>query len=153
MVRRKLLITLLALIIVGCAGLGLRESLKVYVAGIEPLPGQGMEARFALKLRIQNPNDHAFEFDGVALDLDLRGMSFASGVSDQRGSVPRFGETLVTVPVTVPATAIVRQALGLATGERGKVEYRLRGRLGGVGFGSARFDSHGEIALPSAGEK
>ena len=34
---------------------------------------------------------------------DLRGMSFASGVSDQRGTISRFGETVITVPVTVPA--------------------------------------------------
>lgn len=147
--RRALLIAVLTIILSGCALFGLREPLRVSVAGIEPLVGQGMEARFAVQLRIQNPNDTPINYDGIALDLDLRGMSFASGVSDQRGVVPRFGEAIITVPVTVSATAMIRQAFGLATGDRTKVDYRLRGHLGGVGLGGPRFDSKGEIALPA----
>jgi len=146
---RALFIAILAVILTGCALFGLREPLRVSVAGIEPMAGQGMEARFAVRLRIQNPNDKPLNFDGIVVDLDLRGKSFASGVSDQRGTVPRFGETVITVPVTVPATAMIRQAFGLATGDRTKVDYSLRGRLGGMGFGGARFDSKGEIVLPA----
>ena len=107
-----------------------------------------MEARFTVKLRIQNPNDASIDFDGVSLDLDLRGMSFASGVSDQRGTVPRFGETVVTVPVTVPATSIIRQVFGLATDDRRQVAYQLRGRLNGGGLWGTRFDASGEIEIP-----
>jgi LEA14-like dessication related protein len=146
--RRLMFLVVLAFLVVGCAGLTLREPLHVSIAGIEPQEGQGMEARFTVKLRIQNPNDASIDFDGVSLDLDLRGMSFASGVSDQRGTVPRFGETVVTVPVTVPATSIIRQVFGLATGDRGKVDYQLHGRLGGVGLGGTRFDASGEIEIP-----
>jgi hypothetical protein len=65
--------------------------------------------------------------------------------------VPRFGETLVTVPVTVPATAMIRQVLGLATaapGDRMKVDYTLRGKLAGPTFNSVRFDTRGELQLP-----
>lgn len=148
--RRHLLLALVALPLAGCAGFGLREPLRVTVAGLEPLPGEGMEARFILKLRVQNPNETALDFDGVAVDLALAGKDFASGVSDQQGRVPRYGETLIAVPVTVPATAIVRQILGIATTGRppDKLDYRLRGRLGGTGVGGARFASKGELALP-----
>lgn len=146
--RRTMFLAVLAFLVAGCAGLGLREPLHVSVVDIEPRAGQGMEARFTVKLRIQNPNDAPLDFDGVSLDLDLRGKSFASGVSDQRGSVPRFGETVIAVPVTVPATSIIRQVFGLATGDRGKVEYQLRGRLGGVGLGGTRFEASGEIEMP-----
>jgi len=148
--RRHLLLALVALPLAGCAGFGLREPLRVTVAGLEPLPGEGMEARFILKLRVQNPNETALDFDGVAVDLALAGKDFASGVSDQQGRVPRYGETLIAVPVTVPATAIVRQILGIATTGRppDKLDYRLRGRLGGIGVGGARFVSEGELALP-----
>jgi hypothetical protein len=77
-------------------------------------------------------------------------MSFASGVSNQRGTIPRFGESVITVPVTVPATTIIRHAFGLATGDRTKADYRLRGQLGGQGFAIGRyFDSKGEITLPA----
>lgn len=109
-----------------------------------------MEARFAVHLRIQNHDDIPLDYDGVALDLDLRGTSFASGVSNQQGMIPRFGETVITVPVTVPATAIIRHAFGLATSDHIKVNYRLRGKLGGPGFALGRhFDSKGEITLPT----
>ena len=146
--RRQVLLALTAVSLAGCAGLRLREPLRVSVAGLDPLPGEGMEARFVLKLRVQNPNESALDFDGVAVDLELGGKDFASGVSDQRGSVPRFGETLVAVPVTVPATAILRQIVGIATTGKppSKLDYRLRGRLGGLG--GARFSSQGELALP-----
>ena len=137
-------------ILSGCATFAVNDPLRISVAGLEPLEGKGMEARFAVQLRVQNHGDKPLDYDGVALDLDLRGMSFASGVSDQRGTIPRYGETIITVPVTVPATAIIRHMFGFATGDQTRVDYRLRGQLGGAGFGGGRnFDSQGEITLPT----
>ena len=139
----------LSYILSGCASFVLQDPLRISLAGIDPLEGRNMEMRFAVQLRIQNHSDKALDYDGIALDLDLRGMPFASGVSDQQGTIPRYGETTVTVPVTVPAIAIVRQLFDLANGDRAKVDYRLRGRLGGPGFGMGKsFDSKGEIILP-----
>jgi LEA14-like dessication related protein len=135
-------------ILAGCAGLGTRESVQVNVVGIEPLPGEGMEARMAVKLRVQNPNDSALDFDGVSITLDVRGATFGTGVSGERGSVPRYGETVITVPVSVSALTALRQAIGIATGDRSRVDYVLRGRLSGAGFGGMRFESKGEIDLP-----
>lgn len=147
---RYLLLTMLLLLLAGCASLGLREPARVTVAGLEPLPGEGLEARFLVKLRVQNPNDVALDFDGVVLDLELQGKGFASGVSDQRGSVPRYGERLIEVPVTVPVTAIIRQLFGMTGGEPlQKVSYRLQGRLGGIGLAGAYFDTRGELELPA----
>jgi LEA14-like dessication related protein len=145
MKRHTLLFAVLILILSGCA-LWLREPLRVSVAGLESLPGQGLEARFTVQLRIQNPNDKALSFNGISLSMDLAGKSFASGVSDQSGTVPRFGEIVVAVPVTVPALAMVRQAIGLAQGERRtKIDYEVRGRLGGA----ATFETLGDIPLPA----
>ena len=36
-------------------------------------------------------------FGGTALELEVNGKTLATGVSDQRGSVPRFGETVLVV--------------------------------------------------------
>ncbi|SAK58100.1 late embryogenesis abundant protein [Caballeronia hypogeia] len=136
----------------GCAGFFNRDAMRVTVAGIEPLEGQGLEMRFAVKLRVQNPNDSPVDFDGVALDLDLNGRAFASGVSDQRGSVPRFGETVLTVPVTVSAFSVARQAFGFASGNTvSKVSYAVRGKLAGGAFGGARFTDSGYVDLPGMG--
>jgi len=108
-----------------------------------------MEVRFAAKLRVQNPNEAPIDYDGVAIDLQVRGSAFASGVSDARGTIPRYGETVLTVPVTVSAFAIVRQALGFASGDRSKIDYDLRGKIGGSTFGSVRFESKGVLELPT----
>lgn len=153
--RRLIQLILFALLLAGCASLSPREPVRVNVAGIEPLPSEGLEARFEVRLRIQNPNDRPVSFDGVFLELELEDRDLGSGVSDQKGTIPRFGEALVKVPVTVPFTAVVRQVFGFA-GRRdvgGKVSYHLRGRLGGIGFGGVRFDKRGEIGLPSAKSK
>lgn len=130
----------------GCAGWPVGEPPRVLVAGLEPLPGEGMEVRMAVKLRVQNPNPTPIDFQGLSLALDLRGQSFASGVSPQAGSVPGFGEVLLTVPVTVSALAVVNQLITLATRDDRRLDYALRGRLGAA-TGGLRFESRGEFEL------
>jgi len=133
-------------LLAGCAGLGLREPIQVNLVGIDPLPGEGMEIRMAVKLRVQNPNDTALDYDGVSIALDLHGNSFATGVSAERGSVPRFGEAVISVPVSVSALAAVRQFIGLAsTKDKPAADYALRGRLSSTGFGGVGFEAKGEI--------
>lgn len=146
----------LILIFSGCALFKQQEQLRISVAGIEPLEGKGMEARFAVQLRVQNHSASPLGYEGAALNLDLYGASFASGVSDQRGTIARFGEAIITVPVTVPATALLRHVFELAANDNSrakpKVDYRLRGLLGGPGLGGGqRFDVKGEFTLPTAG--
>jgi LEA14-like dessication related protein len=148
---RRLALLALALPFAGCALSPLADPLRVELAGLESLPGEGMELRFMVRLRVQNPNPSEVAYDGVALELDLRGQRFASGVAPLSGSVPRFGEVVLAVPVTASGLALARQLIGLMReGERGrigKVGYAMRGKLGGVGLGSARFESTGEIDL------
>lgn len=142
---------LLAVGLAGCAGLG-RDRLRVTVAGFEPLQGQGMELRFAVRLRLQNPTETAVDYDGVALEFEVNRMSLASGVSDVRGSLPRYGETVLTVPVTISAFSIVRQALGLAAGEAlDEVPFEMNGKLGGGALGALRFSERGTLNLARLG--
>jgi len=143
------LLALLLLAVSGCAGLVGTDPLHVSLAGVESLPGEGLELRMAVKLRIQNPNDAPVSYDGAALTLELRGLDFASGVSDAQGSVPRFGEAVLVMPVTVSAYAIARQISTFARGDRSKVTYVARGKLAGSGFGGMRFESKGEFDLPA----
>lgn len=143
------LLSVLLLVLSGCAAFSQRDPLNVQVAGIQPLPGEGLELRMNVKLRIQNPNDTALDYNGVALDLEVNGRRLASGVSDARGSVPRFGETVLSVPVTVSAFSAARQALGLAEHiGLDEVPYVLRGKLAGGLFGTQRFVEKGTLELP-----
>jgi len=135
-------------LLAACAALGLREPVQVSVIGIESLPGEDLELRMAVKLRVQNPNDVAIDFDGISLTLDLRGARFASGVSAERGHVPRFGEAVISVPVSVSAFALARQIVKIAGKEPPQFDYVLRGQLSGLVIGGMHFESKGEIALP-----
>jgi LEA14-like dessication related protein len=144
-----LLAILAAALLGGCAVAPARDPLQVTVAGIESLPGEGLELRMLVRLRVQNPNDAPLDYDGVYLKLDVLDKTFATGVSSERGSVPRYGETVIGVPVTVSALRMVTHVLGMLDGKPiGKVNYRLEGKLDGIGFGSTRFQSQGELTLP-----
>jgi LEA14-like dessication related protein len=81
-IRRAALVGLAVSALAACAGLGLREPVRVSLAGLEPLAGAGMEARFVARIRVQNPNEAPIAYDGLSVEVDLNGRSFASGVSD-----------------------------------------------------------------------
>ncbi|HEU4603645.1 MAG TPA: LEA type 2 family protein [Steroidobacteraceae bacterium] len=136
----------------GCASLQQHDPVQVMVAGIQPLQGEGMELRMLVKLRVQNPNDTPIEYNGVALQMKVQGKTFATGVSDAYGSVPRFGETVIEVPLTVSAFRMARQVFGLMgdTSAPTKLAYEMTGKLNGPGFRAVRFRETGDFALPAA---
>jgi LEA14-like dessication related protein len=139
------------LLAAGCATLQGSDPLQVTVVGIEPLQGEGMELRLMVKLRVQNPNDAPIDYRGVALTMDVQGKTLASGVSDSSGTVPGFGESVISVPVSISAFRMVRQAIGLATdhGTR-KITYEMQGKLSGSLFSTRRFTTHGDFELPAS---
>lgn len=152
--RRRMFLSLLGLplVVSGCALSPFADPLRVELVGLQALPGEGLELRFLARLRVQNPNDADLAYDGIALDLDLRGARFASGVAPMQGRLPRFGEVVLAVPVTVSGLAMARQLLSLVRegeqqGRIGRVDYRVSGKLGGIGPMGARFLSEGSIDL------
>ncbi|MEE4733027.1 LEA type 2 family protein [Pseudomonas alliivorans] len=148
---RMVLSGLLILALSACTLLPNRDPLTISVAGIDPLPGQGLELRMAVKLRVQNPNETAIDYSGVALDLDVNGRLLASGVSNQHGSIGSFSEAVLVVPVSVSAFAALRQALGLSQTQRlDNLPYMLRGKLAGGLFGTMRFRDSGTLDLRQA---
>ncbi len=136
----------------GCAGLPSHTAPHVDLAGIDSLPGEGLELRFMLKLRVQNPGDADLRYDGVWAEVELRGQPLASGGAPVTGVVPRFGEAVVMLPVTASGLSIARQVMSLLrssqeTHSAGPVAYVIRGRLGGTGLKDGSFESRGEIDL------
>ncbi len=148
--RHALVLFIVAMLLQGCASLQGRDPLQVTVAGIEPLQGEGMELRLLVKLRVQNPNDSPVAYNGVALEMNVQGKTFASGVSDASGSVARFGESVIEVPMTISAFRMVRQAIGMMRGGgTDKIQYEMKGKLSGSGFGTNRFSTKGEFDMPT----
>ena len=147
MIRRAACLVFVIAALAAC-GIGLREPLRVSLAGLESIPGEGLEVRFLARIRVQNPNDASITYSGLSAELDLNGRSFASGVSAASGEIPRFGESVIELPLTVPGTAVVRQVLGFLGGAPSKATYHVKGFLNTGTFGRAPFDSIGEVEMP-----
>lgn len=141
----------------GCASLtNSADAPSVSVVGFEPLPSEGLEARFALKLRVQNPNEALLSYNGLSVKLDLDGKGLASGVSNATGDIARFSEEVLTIPVSISAFGVMRQLFALAKtggGEQGAlnrpIAYKLTGKFGAAPgtFGTTRFSDAGELDL------
>lgn len=142
------LLVLFTTLLTGCASLAPGDPLQVTVAGIDPLPGEGLELRLMVRLRVQNPNDVPVDYDGVYLQLDVQDKTFATGVSDRGGTLPGFGESLISVPVSVSAMRMARQFTGMLDGKPvDKISYKLTGKLGGGLLATRSFETRGEFAL------
>ena len=149
---RKLILLLLTAGLGACASLSFTDPLNISVAGVQPLPGEGLELRLAITIRIQNPNDAQVNYTGAALDLDLNGRKLASGVSDAAGTVPRYGEAVFTIPVTITAFDVARQLLGfMGDSDSRDISYRVRGKLEGGFFRTRRFSDEGSFQMPTPG--
>ncbi|MGK0159171.1 LEA type 2 family protein [Pseudomonas mosselii] len=148
---RFCLILLLTLGLSACALFQARDPLNISVIGIDPLPGQDLELRMAVKIRVQNPNETPVDFNGIALNLEVNDQPLAAGVSDQRGHIGRYDEAVIVVPVSITAFAFLRQAYGLSRVESLQgLPYVLRGKLASGPLGPVRFTDKGKLDLPAA---
>ena len=146
--RRAFLLLVAAFMLGGCASMPHKDPLQVTVAGLESLPGEGMEVRMLVKLRVQNPNAAEITYSGAYLEFEVQGRTFATGVSDQGGVIPPFGEAIVEVPVTVSVLRMVRQVAGMLDGEPvDRISYQMSGKLSGGLFSTERFSVSGEFSL------
>src|SRR5687768_9843028 len=82
----------------GCAGLpGGMQPLNVTLADVRPLQMGLLEQEYAMRIRVQNPNQREIPLQGVSFAVELNGKTFAKGVSRQTGTVPAFGDVLLDV--------------------------------------------------------
>mgnify|MGYP000010558415 CR=1 FL=1 len=94
----------------GCAGLQpYEETPRVSLVSIQPLDMQMLEQRFALQLRIMNPNDVEIPVEGLSYALEINQREFAYGVSQQAVSIPPYGEALLRVEVISNLLNVMRQ--------------------------------------------
>jgi hypothetical protein len=76
--------------------------------------------------------------------------TFASGVSDARGTVPRYGEAIVEVPITASMLRTMYNIFSMMDGKRqDRLTYRLEGKLNGPLLGATRFEAKGDLSLPA----
>ncbi|NGP53302.1 LEA type 2 family protein [Thioalkalivibrio sp. XN8] len=151
MYRSSAILAVLALCLAaaGCTTLSALESPELKVTSfrvLEQEPGS-LEQRFAVGLRVINPNNRDIQVDGLDFSLDLNGRRLARGVSNDSFNLPRLGEAETTVVVSTSLVDVLRQAVQLGQRSEEEFEYRLRGKLhlGGMFLRSIPFDHSGRL--------
>lgn len=143
------LVCLLAFLLAACAGLGgLSQKPEISLAGLDLVEFGLFEQRFAIRLRIRNPNDVDLPISGLAFDVELNGQHFATGVSDRAVTVPRLSEAVLEVTATSNLGSVLRQIRELQKCGRDRVDYRMAGRISLDGIGSIPFERKGDVPMP-----
>jgi LEA14-like dessication related protein len=156
MERRIAYVALTGVMLAGCATLpGGMEPLSVTLADIAPGQMGLMEQEYAVKIRVQNPNQVDIPLAGLSYEVELNGKPFARGVSRADTTVPGFGEVLLDAKAVSSITGLLDQVVVLRKGAPEKFSYRLKGRLTAAKGSSIPFDQKGVVDLGTlaGGEK
>jgi len=128
----------------GCASMGGREQIEVNVVRITPLASTAFEHRLRVDLRLRNPNNRAYEIEGLRFVLDVNGQRLASGMSSEGATLPRLGETIVPVITTTTLLDLVNQIVVVGRQPQPSFEYALRGKIFLKGlWGKVSFEHRG----------
>lgn len=137
----------LPLLVAACAGLRGMEPPEVSLVGLEVLPGGSLEQRFAVELRVLNPNERELRVDGIDFTLEVNGSRLTRGVSSQEVTIPRLGEALLTITATTTVFDLLRQAMNAT--EATELTYELYGRVFVANSpASLSFSRSGRVAAP-----
>lgn len=153
---RALTISLLILCVSACSQLTPNfEQPSVEVTSIELLPSQGIEARFAIGLRVSNPNRIALNVVGMSYDVSLENIKVIRGVANDVPSIPAYG----TEEFKITASSNLLQSLKLLSNfmanPKDKISYSFGAKLdiGSTLLPALRISDGGEINLTQLGQK
>ncbi|WP_439101303.1 LEA type 2 family protein [Congregibacter sp.] len=147
---RQGLVALLALL-AGCATMGALDfdDPDIELLALEPLPSQGLEARFMVKLRVINPNPVPLAISGVAYDVFIRDAKILSGVSNEGIKVGTYSESVAELEVAagmLGSLTLLRDLMANPTD--GALPYKLNAKLSLSGLSRAiRISREGSIDL------
>lgn len=129
--RIRLYPLLLALIAVaGCASLGeYKERPRVSIAGVQVTEANLFEQRYRLQLRVQNPNAVDLPIGGLDYQVEINGKAFATGVSNSRVVVPRYGTALLDVEGTSTLGTLIKQLKDIDLLREQTAQYVIKGSV------------------------
>jgi LEA14-like dessication related protein len=103
------------------------ESPEVLLVNITPLDTTMFEQRLLVDLRVRNPNDFDLELTGLDFSLHLNDQRLARGLTNKATTIPRLGDSILSIETTTTTLDLVRQLLNLA--KRQDVTYLVAGVL------------------------
>jgi len=147
---RLLWCALLVLGLGACAGSPARmDPLSVTLSDIRPVQMGLLEQEYAIRIRVQNPNNTAIPLAGLSYQIELNGEPFARGVSKQTAAVPAFGEIMLDATAVGNIGGLMAQVVQVQrSGLPQAFSYRLKGKLTTAQAASLPFDHSGSVELP-----
>lgn len=144
---KKLIVLLFAVIAGGCAMIQSPiEAPHVTLADLRILDMTLFEQRYALKIRVQNPNPIELPISGMNFQLDINDAELGRGVSDKSVTIPAHGEAVMEIKLVSNLARVFDQIRGLEGGKAQSLRYRLTGDISVANrLAKLPFDYQGEI--------
>ena len=118
---------------------------NISLQNVKLLNAEGFTQRLQVELLVSNPNDFDIPLTGLKFSMQMNGLDFAEGLSNQRVDIPRLGRAVVAVEVTVSVLAVMKQLQAIQM-KKG-VDYRVAGTvyLDHLLLPSVDFDRQGKV--------
>lgn len=121
---------------------------KISLESFESLPGESGAPRFAIKLRIANPNKQALDIAGIAYSVEILDRELISGVTNEVPRIEGYTEEVVTLEAGLQLFELVRLLAGLGQASAENLNYRLVAKIDFNGFvPTQRIEEKGTIDL------
>jgi len=127
---RSLLLAGLAVWLSACATLQPDfETPTVQVVSVALLPIENLAPRFAVTLRVMNPNRSDLALKGAAYTIKIEGQEIVSGVANDLPKIPAYGEENVTLTATLNWLEGLQLINDLTRNPRESIAYELNAKL------------------------
>ena len=93
------------------------------------MPASGLEQRFAIGLRVGNPNGLALNLVGMSYSVELEGFQVVSGVSNDIPSIPAYGEGMINVEASISLLDGMRLLNTLLSQPQSELNYKIGAKL------------------------
>lgn len=103
------------------------ESPEVLLVNITPLDTTMFEQRLQVDLRVRNPNNFDLEVTGLDFTLHLNDQRLARGLMNKAATIPRLGDSVLSVETTTSTLDVIRQLLNFR--DQQEVTYQVEGVL------------------------
>lgn len=144
---KKLFSLFLVALLTGCTVLppGI-ENPHVTLNNLQVLDMTLLEQRYAVTLRVQNPNPVPIPISGMNFRLDINDTEFGRGVTHQAVTVPAYGEALVELNLVSNLVRLFDQVRGMESNKGQSLHYRLSGGISVADrLGKLPFEYQGEF--------
>ncbi len=102
---------------------------EVSLQGLRPLSIDGGEARFAIALRVLNPNAISLDIEGVYFEVFLHDSKVLSGASSKGVNIPAYGEGELNLEASLGMLRAITLIRELAEKPEGDIPYRLHTKI------------------------